>query len=123
MVEQILDIAIIGGGIAGVVLSLGLLKRGIKVKIYEQAHNFREIGAGVAFSVNAQSSMELLDPKILEAMKRVGNKNPAAYNRYVDGYSDVTMPMDSTFEKVLFHTAVADMAFWVVIGHTFSTSW
>jgi len=33
-------VAIIGGGISGVVLTIALLRRGIDVKLYEQAHAF-----------------------------------------------------------------------------------
>jgi len=45
------NLAIVGGGISGVVLAIALLRRGIDVQIYEQAHAFGEIGAGVAFGI------------------------------------------------------------------------
>jgi 2-polyprenyl-6-methoxyphenol hydroxylase-like FAD-dependent oxidoreductase len=32
------EIAIVGGGISGVVLSLALIRLGYKIQIYEQAH-------------------------------------------------------------------------------------
>ncbi|KAF5985633.1 salicylate 1-monooxygenase [Fusarium coicis] len=40
--------AIIGGGIAGIVLAISLLKRNIPCKIYERAHAFSDIGAGLS---------------------------------------------------------------------------
>jgi salicylate hydroxylase len=81
-----LRVAIIGGGIVGVVMALGLLKRNISVKLYEQARSFREIGAGVAFTSNAQKCMELLSKDVLAAMKAVSTQNPNPYYTYVDGY-------------------------------------
>lgn len=42
--EKAPTIAIVGGGISGLVLAIGLVKRGISVQIYEQARHFGEIG-------------------------------------------------------------------------------
>ena len=81
-----LKVAIVGGGIVGCVTALGLLKRGVSVKIYEQAHSFREIGAGVAFTTNAQTCMQLTDPQVLAAMKAVSNKDELSYYNFKDGY-------------------------------------
>jgi salicylate hydroxylase len=54
-------IAIIGGGITGLVLALALTKRRIPCTIYERAPSFGEIGAGVAISVNAARALSLCD--------------------------------------------------------------
>ena len=50
MEEQPLNVAIVGGGIAGLALAIGLLARDIQVRIYERASSFREIGAGIGFN-------------------------------------------------------------------------
>ncbi|KAI1502216.1 hypothetical protein F5X99DRAFT_427610 [Biscogniauxia marginata] len=97
-----LRVAIIGGGIVGVVTALGLLKRNIAVVLYEQARSFREIGAGVAFTTNAQRCMELLDPNILAAMKAVSTKNQIPYYNYVDGYHCQSDDPNDMSEKQLF---------------------
>ena len=47
-------IAIIGGGIVGVILALGLSRQNILVHVYEQAAGFQEIGAGIALSASAR---------------------------------------------------------------------
>lgn len=47
-------IAIVGGGIVGLMLALGLARQTISVRVYEQAAGFREIGAGIAFSASAR---------------------------------------------------------------------
>ncbi|KAF1921271.1 mannitol 1-phosphate dehydrogenase [Ampelomyces quisqualis] len=64
-----LPIAIIGGGLCGLPLAIGLVKHNINVHIYESAPAFSEIGAGVAFGVNAISALQLIDPRLLEGYK------------------------------------------------------
>ena len=92
--EGPLHVAIVGGGIIGLVLAIGLLRRKIEVKVYEQAQSFREIGAGIAFTANAIRCMELIDPRIPTALRSSGSigtsnggeKDPNDYLRWVDGY-------------------------------------
>ncbi|KAK4504340.1 hypothetical protein PRZ48_005256 [Zasmidium cellare] len=76
------DVAIVGGGIAGLTLAIGLLKHKIPVTIYESAHHFGEIGAGVYFSPNAARAMNGIDPSITAGFERVAtaNKDPALEN-------------------------------------------
>lgn len=45
-------IAIVGGGIGGLTAALALLRRGFEVKVYEQAPELKEVGAGVQISAN-----------------------------------------------------------------------
>ena len=89
--RQAFDIAIIGGGIAGITLAIALIKRGINVKIYEQAHAFGEIGAGVSFSPNATQAMEICSDGIYQGFERVATKNQwesknGVWFDFVDGY-------------------------------------
>lgn len=64
------NIAIIGGGISGLTLAIGLHKQNVPFTIYESAHKFGEIGAGVGFGPNTVRAMELLSPEIVEGYKR-----------------------------------------------------
>ncbi|KAI1187677.1 hypothetical protein F5B17DRAFT_312322 [Nemania serpens] len=88
------EIVIIGGGIIGLVLTIGLLRVGVKVKVYEQAQGFREIGAGIAFTANAIRCMNLIDPSIPAALRSSGSvatsnggdEDPDDYLRWIDGY-------------------------------------
>ncbi|KAI1115683.1 hypothetical protein F5Y14DRAFT_112102 [Nemania sp. NC0429] len=88
------EIVIIGGGIIGLVLTIGLLRVGVKVKVYEQAQGFREIGAGIAFTANAIRCMNLIDPVIPAALRSSGSvatsnggaEDPDDYLRWIDGY-------------------------------------
>ncbi|KAI2617784.1 mannitol 1-phosphate dehydrogenase [Hypoxylon sp. NC1633] len=64
------DIAIIGGGISGLTLAIALLQENVPVTIYESAHKFGEIGAGVGFGPNAIRAMRLISPKLVEGFER-----------------------------------------------------
>lgn len=68
--ECSLDLAIIGGGLAGLALSIGLSKFGIKHTIYESANQFSEIGAGISTGKNAIAALALIDPRIIECYDR-----------------------------------------------------
>ena len=61
-----LSIAIVGGGIAGLTLTVALLTKcpHIKVTLYESAAAFGEIGAGVGFSPVMVRTMGMIDPRI-----------------------------------------------------------
>ena len=102
------EIAIIGGGIAGMTLAIALLKRNIKVKIYEQAHKFGEIGAGVAFGPNAVRAMQICDRAIEAAFDRTVTHNQWPSKRrvwfdFLDGTSTVTAgDGDSGYQDALF---------------------
>ncbi|KAL2802932.1 hypothetical protein BJX63DRAFT_440484 [Aspergillus granulosus] len=89
------EVAIIGGGIVGIVLAVGLLRQNVKVRVFEQSQGFREIGAGIAFTANAIRCMEQIDPAIVTALRSSGSvatsngdeKDPNDYLRWIDGYN------------------------------------
>lgn len=58
MTEQPFLIA--GGGIAGLAASLGLARIGKAAAVYEQAHAFEEVGAGLQMSPNAVRALQWL---------------------------------------------------------------
>ncbi|KAJ5895284.1 hypothetical protein N7495_006975 [Penicillium taxi] len=101
------QIAIVGGGIVGVILALGLVRQNISVHVYEQAAGFREIGAGIAFSACARhAKVDLMDPVITEALGRCGavlisdEDKEDDYLRWIDGYNQYHTD-DSTYQKPL----------------------
>ena len=55
-----LKVAVVGGGIGGLVLALALRERGIGFEVYEQAEELREIGAAVALSANGTRELRRL---------------------------------------------------------------
>ncbi|EFQ30890.1 uncharacterized protein GLRG_06034 [Colletotrichum graminicola M1.001] len=65
------EIAIVGGGIAGIVLAISLIKRNVPCVIYEQAHAFTEQSVGLGVTPNAVWAMQLCDAAIREAFDKV----------------------------------------------------
>ncbi|HYB24993.1 MAG TPA: FAD-dependent monooxygenase [Solirubrobacteraceae bacterium] len=53
-------VAIVGGGIGGLVLALALRDRGVSFDVYEQAAELREIGAAVFLSANGTRELRRL---------------------------------------------------------------
>ncbi|KAF2432059.1 mannitol 1-phosphate dehydrogenase [Tothia fuscella] len=80
-----LNIAIVGGGLAGIALTIGLLRHGITPHVYEAASNFGEIGAGIAFGPNSVRAINLLSPEALAALRKLStsNQDPAEANTYL----------------------------------------
>ncbi|KAI0871313.1 hypothetical protein GGS24DRAFT_503931 [Hypoxylon argillaceum] len=83
-----LHVAIIGGGITGVMLALALSRRGISYTLYERAPGgFAELGAGIGISPNAERALAAIDPRAHAAYKRVASTtgDEADYFTWVDG--------------------------------------
>jgi salicylate hydroxylase len=68
-------VAIIGGGLAGLTLSIGLTRYGISHKIYESAKCFSEIGARIAMGPNAVWALTLIDPRLGQCYNRCATYN------------------------------------------------
>ena len=107
-------LAIIGGGISGLILSIALHERGVRAEIYEQAPHFGEIGSGVAFGANAIHAMRYCSPKVVEAFRAVAPSDGRARDLsgrlkwfdFVDGYHD--NPDEPQHEKWLFDLMTSD---------------
>ncbi|KAK5306179.1 hypothetical protein LTR99_001869 [Exophiala xenobiotica] len=69
------EVAIIGGGIAGLTLAIALHHRQVPVTIYEQAPQFGEIGAGVSFSPNALQAMKVCHEGVYDAFEKICTRN------------------------------------------------
>jgi 2-polyprenyl-6-methoxyphenol hydroxylase-like FAD-dependent oxidoreductase len=54
------DVAIVGGGIAGLTLAASLEQQSVSVQIFEQDAELREIGAGIAVAGNATRLLQCL---------------------------------------------------------------
>ncbi len=65
-----LHVAIVGGGIGGLTAALALRAHGLKVKIFEQAAELRDIGAGI--SVHANAALLLQRIGLTDSIKKIG---------------------------------------------------
>ena len=84
--SKTISIAVIGGGIGGLSLALGLLKhKHLHVQVYEAAHTFGEIGAGVAIGPNSQRALKLIGPHAYGAFEK------HATGSGWESYADVSM--------------------------------
>ncbi|KAI2470717.1 FAD/NAD(P)-binding domain-containing protein [Annulohypoxylon bovei var. microspora] len=82
-----IHVAIIGGGITGIILALGLQKRGVNFTLYERAPAFTEIGAGIGFSPNAERALKVVDPEVYRVYKQLTpSTHMEEYFQWVDGY-------------------------------------
>ncbi|KAL1890960.1 hypothetical protein Sste5346_007957 [Sporothrix stenoceras] len=82
-----LHVAIVGGGITGLVLAIGLRARGVSFTLYERASGFSEFGAGIGLSPNAEIAMTLLDPQLHAAFKEAVTPNGLDYFQWIDGFN------------------------------------
>ena len=63
------DVLIAGAGLGGLTAALSLIRRGFRVRVFEQASQLREVGAGVQLGANG--TRILIDLGLREAMERV----------------------------------------------------
>jgi 2-polyprenyl-6-methoxyphenol hydroxylase-like FAD-dependent oxidoreductase len=72
-----LDVVIVGGGIGGLFAANALVKRGMRVALYEQAPAIGEVGAGVFVTPNSMRQLERvgLGPAVARRGARVGGES------------------------------------------------
>lgn len=58
MGRRALRVAIVGGGIGGVAAAVALARRHVDVRVYEQARQLGEVGAGVVLAPNSLRLLE-----------------------------------------------------------------
>lgn len=71
--SQPIRVAISGGGLAGATLLYALLPHPhLDVHIFESAAAFKEVGASVGMTRNAQAALELISHSAMECLQRAG---------------------------------------------------
>jgi len=90
------SVAIIGGGLAGLTLSIGLTHHNIPHSIYESAPAFSEIGAGIAMGPNAISALGLINPRLRVAFDKCATYNET--NEWKDAFMCQRWGMDDDWE-------------------------
>jgi salicylate hydroxylase len=93
-----LHVAVVGGGIGGLTLAIALEQRGVPVTVFEQAPEFREIGAGVALSANATRHLHRLG---LGDALDAASVEPSALvvRRWKDGAIIASHPMGARYRE------------------------
>jgi salicylate hydroxylase len=73
LVTEQLQIAIVGGGIGGLTAALALRARGLSAKVFEQARELREVGAGFSLFPNAALLLQRIG--LAEEIAKIGCPN------------------------------------------------
>lgn len=76
------DIAIIGGGIAGLALAIGLHQRGIQSRVYEVAPEVKELGVGITILPHAMRELSTLGLRDQLTAAGVENYDSTFFNRF-----------------------------------------
>ncbi len=97
MTGDLPTVGIVGGGVGGLSAALSLLAAGFDVRVYEQAAELREIGAGVQVSPNASRILHRLG--LAAALAATGVK-PLAWHqrRWDDGRTLLRAPLAEALE-------------------------
>ena len=74
---------VVGGGIGGIAAAVALARAGIDVRVYEQAQQLTEVGAGVSLAPNGLRMLERLG--VGEGIRRLGARYAASELRLPDG--------------------------------------
>lgn len=116
-----LQVAVVGGGIIGVMTAIGLRRRGINATIYERASTWHEVSAGFAFTGAAREWMEMIDPALVELLGSMSGKSDASTsNAYWDGFHPRTNEdAEDESKALLFRTPTNNLSFWGCVRSQF----
>ncbi|CAO1628860.1 unnamed protein product [Sympodiomycopsis kandeliae] len=94
-----LHVSVIGAGIGGACLTVGLLRAGVSVTVFESASKFSEIGAGISFGINAVHALQSLG--LGSAFEQLATTVPSGqYFQWRTGQDDEQTLLAETYEKV-----------------------
>ena len=77
-----MEVAIVGGGVAGLALAIGLHQRGVDCRVYEAAPEIKEIGVGITLLPHAMRELATL--RLVDTVRSLGleTETSAFYNRF-----------------------------------------
>ncbi|MBY0147519.1 FAD-dependent monooxygenase [Neobacillus niacini] len=110
--KKSLVVGIVGGGIGGIALARALRQRGISFQLFEQASEFREVGAGIQMTPNAVKVLNSLG--LDNEIDRVGFLPEAMVGRgWETGEELFRTPLKGTFDRLFgaayYHLHRADL--------------
>lgn len=80
-----LPVAIVGGGLTGLATTVGLVARGVRVRLYERTARFDPTGNGIGITPHAERAMKAVGPRIHKAFKKRASPTRWKRSQYVDG--------------------------------------
>jgi len=107
-----IEVGIIGGGIGGIALARSLWKQGISFHLFEQAAEFKEVGAGIQMTPNAVKVLNSLG--LEQEIQRVGFLPEAMVGRSGETGEELFLtPIKDTFQQLYgaeyYHVHRADL--------------
>jgi 2-polyprenyl-6-methoxyphenol hydroxylase-like FAD-dependent oxidoreductase len=92
-----MKVAIVGGGVGGLVAAIALARNDFEVEIYEQASELTAVGASLQLGPNALRLMD--DLGMLPSLRRIGVRPEAVeFLRWDDGSLLLRTPLGSEME-------------------------
>jgi zeaxanthin epoxidase len=82
--DDLPEVLVAGGGIAGLITALSLQRKGMKVKVFEKVKEYKLFGGPIQLQCNAQGALDSIAPDVLE---RVWEKSTITGDR-VNGLLD-----------------------------------
>ena len=110
--KKSLVVGIVGGGIGGVALARSLWQSGISFRLFEQAPEFKEVGAGIQMTPNAVKVLNSLG--LENEIQKVGFLPEAMVGRSWEAGEELfRTPLKNTFDKLYgapyYHVHRADL--------------
>ncbi|KAL4894912.1 hypothetical protein BDV59DRAFT_175265 [Aspergillus ambiguus] len=103
MTAKNFTVAIVGGGIGGLTLAAGLLRRNVRVQIYEAAAAFKEVGLGLTIGPAAHRAMPLIDPQVRQIYDSLitTHADSPGYERFRQTWFEVVWATGASSGQVL----------------------
>ena len=64
--DDLPEVLVAGGGIAGLITALSLQRKGMKVKVFEKVKEYKLFGGPIQLQCNAQGALDSIAPDVLE---------------------------------------------------------
>ncbi|MGJ3507780.1 FAD-dependent monooxygenase [Enemella sp. A6] len=93
-------VGIIGGGIGGLALAVGLMQRGVDVRVFERTAAFGQVGADINLTPNATRAVDGLHPDLGRHLREVAARPARRLSRVWDtGEITSDLPMSDEAER------------------------
>ena len=83
--DDLPEVLVAGGGIAGLITALSMQRRGMKVKVFEKVKEYKLFGGPIQLQCNAQGALDSIAPDVLEQIWAKSTITGDRINGLLDG--------------------------------------